>query len=68
MKLAIALSVLALNLVAALDAQKQEYARLIIGEWESSRHIEAYYADHTFTLDPQPREKPLGTWKLKGNN
>ena len=48
------------------NAGEQGLAQKLIGEWEGPRHIRAYYADGSFTLDPQPGQKPLGTWKLEG--
>jgi hypothetical protein len=59
--------VLALLQIALLHARAgaQDLAKKLIGEWQGSRHIEAYYPDGSFTLDPTPGVKPFGTWKLE---
>jgi hypothetical protein len=48
------------------QADQRDITQKLVGEWRGRRHIRAYYADGSFTLDPQPGGKPLGTWKLKG--
>jgi hypothetical protein len=45
-------------------ADTQGLAHKLVGEWQGARHIEAYYPDGSFTLDPTPGVKPFGTWKL----
>jgi hypothetical protein len=58
----VALQMLTLQAPAA----EPELAHKLVGEWQGPRHIRVYYADGSFTLDPQPGAKPLGTWKLEG--
>jgi hypothetical protein len=45
----------------------EDLAGKLVGEWQGSRHIEAYYVDGSFTLDPILGDKPHGTWKLDGH-
>jgi hypothetical protein len=51
------------------DAQQNhaDFTRQIVGEWEGPRHIRVFYADGGFSLDPQPGDKPMGKWKINGN-
>jgi hypothetical protein len=46
---------------------EQDLVKKLVGEWEGRVHIRAYYADGSFTLDPAQDEKPLGTWKVRGD-
>ncbi len=48
-------------------ASQREITQRLIGEWEGDVHTRAFYAGGAFALDPQPGEKPTGTWELKGD-
>lgn len=61
--------VAALFLIALLDTIKadtpnSDYSQRIVGEWQGTRHIQAFYRDGTFNLDPYPGKPPLGRWAI----
>jgi uncharacterized protein YecT (DUF1311 family) len=43
------------------------YATRIIGQWQGSRHIRAFYEHGGFALDPEPGDEPLGKWRVEGD-
>jgi|GEM_PF-3853668 len=46
----------------------QDFSRLLVGRWQSARHIKEFRADGTFCLDPEPGQwTPLGTWQVRGD-
>jgi len=46
---------------------EQDIAQKIVGDWQGAVHIRSFYTGGGFALDPQPGEKPTGTWKLRGD-
>jgi hypothetical protein len=43
------------------------YARRIVGQWQGTRHICAFYKNGGFALDPQPGDEPIGKWRVEGD-
>ena len=64
---AAALFVIAHVSAAIAKTPDSDYSQRILGEWAGPRHIRAFYADGSFTLDPQPGVPPLGRWNIRGD-
>jgi hypothetical protein len=64
---ALALSVSSVTcLVAGPLHSDAKLEKLFLGEWEGARHAGEYLADHTWYADDQVRDKPSGSWHIKG--
>ena len=52
------------HLVVARPSDAQ-WSRLLIGRWHEFRHDTKFYADGTYTVDPDEQTGPTGTWRIE---
>ncbi len=43
-----------------------DVSSLLIGKWQSARHVTQFLPDHTWFMDPEPGDTPRGTWSVRG--